>query len=53
VPDALGDDILDRPRDPRKQATVEHSHCHVGRCASDAINEIEALRKLVEHHVKK
>jgi hypothetical protein len=53
VPDALEDDILDRLRDPHKQATVEHSHHCVGRCVSDASNEITALRRLVERHVKK
>jgi hypothetical protein len=42
---SLGDDILDRLRDLHKQATVERSHYYVGRCVSDAINEITALRK--------
>jgi hypothetical protein len=45
VSDQLGDDILARLRDLHKQATVERSHCYVGRCVSDAINEITALRK--------
>lgn len=45
--------ILDRLRDLHKQAPVEHSHYHLGRCVSDAIDEIEALCKLVERHAKK
>ena len=44
-PDRLGDDILDRFRDLHKQATVERDHYYTGRCISDAINEITALRK--------
>ena len=39
------DDILDRLRDLHKQATVERSRYYVGRCVSDAINEITMLRK--------
>jgi hypothetical protein len=45
VPVSLGGDILDRLRGLHKQATVERSHYYVGRCVSDAINEITALRK--------
>jgi hypothetical protein len=44
VSDQLGDDIFDRLRDLHKQATVERTHYYVGRCVSDAINEITALR---------
>jgi hypothetical protein len=43
--DQLGEDILVRLRDLHKQATVERSHYYTGRCISDAINEITALRK--------
>jgi hypothetical protein len=39
------DDILDRLRDLNRQATVERSHYYVGRCVSDAINEITMLRR--------
>ena len=45
APVNLGDDILDRLRDLHKQATVERTHYYVGRCVSDAINEITRLRK--------
>jgi hypothetical protein len=45
APITLGDDILDRLRDLYKQATVERSHYYTGRCVSDAINDITALRK--------
>jgi hypothetical protein len=47
APVNLGDDILDRLRDLHKQATVERTHYYVGRCVSDAINEITRLRKLL------
>jgi hypothetical protein len=47
APVSLGDDILDPLRDLHKQATVERSHYYTGRCISDAINEITALRKQV------
>jgi hypothetical protein len=40
----LGDDLLVRLRDLHKQAIVERSHYYVGRCVSDAFNEITALR---------
>lgn len=40
-------DILDRLRDLHRQATVERSHYYVGRCVSDAINEITTLRKVL------
>ena len=39
------DDIPDRLRDQHRRATVERWHYYVGRCVSDAINEITALRK--------
>jgi hypothetical protein len=39
------DDILVRLTDLHRQATEERSHYYVGRCVSDAINEITALRK--------
>jgi hypothetical protein len=45
APITLGDEILDRLRDLHKLATVERSHYYTGRCISDAINEITALRK--------
>jgi hypothetical protein len=38
-------DILVRLRDLHRQATEERSHYYVGRCVSDAINEITALRR--------
>ena len=34
-----------RLRDLHRQATEDRSHYYVGRCVSDAINEITALRK--------
>jgi hypothetical protein len=39
------DDILVRLRDLYGQATEDRSHYYVGRCVSDAINEITELRK--------
>jgi hypothetical protein len=42
----LGDDILDRLH---KQATVERSHYYVGRCVSDAINEIHGAAQAPGH----
>ena len=41
----IGDDILVRLRDLHKQATEDRSHYYVGRCVSDAFNEITELRK--------
>ena len=52
VPDTL-DDILERLRDLHKQATVERSHYYVGRCVSDAINEITRLRKLLSWRLER
>lgn len=41
-------DILDRLADLHKQATVERSHYYVGKCARDAIAEIQRLRSIIE-----
>jgi hypothetical protein len=40
------DDILMRLRDLHRQATEDRSHYYVGRCVSDAINEITLRKKL-------
>ena len=42
-------DIVERLRDLHKQATSERSHFYVGKCTTDAIDEIERLRRTLEH----
>jgi hypothetical protein len=44
-------DIVERLRDLHKQATSERSHYYVGRCATDAADEIERLRASVADKV--
>jgi hypothetical protein len=46
---AVEDDILVRLRDLHRQATQERSHYYVGRCVSDAINEIHGAAQAPGH----